>query len=143
MAHTRLALVDPRGGSQPMASNEWLVTVNGELFDHKAERARLEASGATFRTNSDTEVWLHALRAEGPAAFERASGQFAIAAFDRTTRGLFLARDRFGICPLFATVADGWLLWASTITSRSSERARVAPSSPTSVPSSPGGGGTP
>lgn len=117
MVHTRLALVDPRGGRQPMASTEWLVTVNGELFDHKAERARLESTGAAFRTSSDTEVWLHMLRAEGQASFERASGQFAIAAFERAPRRLFLARDRFGICPLFATVADGWLLWGSTIAS--------------------------
>ncbi len=117
MVHSRLALVDPRGGSQPMASNKWLVTVNGERFDHKAERAKLESTGATFRTNSDTEVWLHALGAHGAAAFEGATGQFAVAAFERTARTLFLARDRFGICPLFATVTDGWLLWGSTMAS--------------------------
>jgi len=116
MTVQRLALVDPEGGRQPMSAEDGTlhVAVNGELFRHAEERARLERSGERFRTRSDTEVWLHAWRAEGSRYLERAQGQFALAVWSRPDRRLWLARDRFGICPLFIAEAGGWLLWAST-----------------------------
>jgi len=117
MGVRRLALVDPVGGGQPMADEEGrvVVSVNGELYNYRSERKRLETSGERFRTDSDTEVWLRAWRREGPDFLPRARGQFALAAWDRSERRLTLARDRFGICPLFVCRTDGWLLWASEI----------------------------
>ncbi len=113
----RLALVDPDHGRQPMSdpTGRWTVIVNGELFEHAAERDRLAARGARFRSRCDTEVWVHALADEGDAYLGRARGQFALAAWDRAARRLVLARDRFGICPLYTARADGWLLFASEI----------------------------
>lgn len=114
MVVRRLALVDPEHGAQPMALGGLRLSVNGELFAHRAERTRLEGAGTVFRTASDTEVWLQAWRKDGPAYLERAHGQFALAMWSSEERTLWLARDRFGICPLFLARADGWLLWASS-----------------------------
>ncbi len=113
----RLALVDPDHGAQPMSdpSGRWTAVANGELFDHRAERARLAARGARFATACDTEVWLHAFADEGAAYLPKARGQFALAMWDRDERRLLLARDRFGICPLYTARADGWLIFASEI----------------------------
>jgi asparagine synthase (glutamine-hydrolysing) len=113
----RLALVDPAGGRQPMSdeAGRVVVAVNGELFDHAAERARLEALGARFRTRSDTEVWTRALAIQGERYLASARGQFAVAIWFAADRRLVLARDRFGICPLYTARAGGWLLFASEI----------------------------
>jgi asparagine synthase (glutamine-hydrolysing) len=81
LAHTRLAIVDPAGGQQPLGNADgtaWLV-FNGEIFNHVALRQELEALGHTFRTRCDTEVVLQAYERWGPAAFERFDGQWAVA----------------------------------------------------------------
>jgi asparagine synthase (glutamine-hydrolysing) len=113
----RLALVDPAGGEQPFAdaAGRFHAVANGELFEHAAERARLLARGARFRSRCDTEVWPHAFAAHGEGYLARARGQFAVAVWDRDERRLVLARDRFGICPLYTARAAGWLLFASEI----------------------------
>lgn len=113
----RLALVDPEHGRQPLTdpSGRFVVVANGELFSHAEERQRLEARGARFRTRCDTEVWTQAVALDGEAAFPAARGQFAVAVWDQRERRLMLARDRFGICPLYTAQADGWLLFASEI----------------------------
>jgi asparagine synthase (glutamine-hydrolysing) len=111
----RLALVDPEGGRQPIAGERFVAVVNGELFEHAAERARLEGRGARFRTRCDSEVWVHAWGDAGERYLPAAAGQFALAIWDRRERRLVLARDRFGICPLYTAEADGWLLFASEI----------------------------
>jgi asparagine synthase (glutamine-hydrolysing) len=111
----RLALVDPAAGHQPVVGERFVAAVNGELFDHAAERARLERRGARFRTRCDSEVWIHAFADAGEAYLATAAGQFALALWDRRERRLVLARDRFGICPLYTAEADGWLLFASEI----------------------------
>jgi asparagine synthase (glutamine-hydrolysing) len=111
----RLALVDPAGGHQPVVGERFVAVVNGELFAHAAERARLERRGARFRTRCDSEVWVHAFAEEGEGYLAAAAGQFALAIWDRAERRLVLARDRFGICPLYTAEADGWLLFASEI----------------------------
>lgn len=113
----RLALVDLAGGHQPVAdaSGRFVVVANGELFHHREERARLEGRGARFRTRCDTEVWAHAVALDGEDYLARARGQFAVAIWDAAERRLVLARDRFGICPLYTARADGWLLFASEI----------------------------
>lgn len=113
----RLALVDPEHGRQPVAdpSGRFVAVANGELFHHRAERERLTALGARFRTRCDTEVWVHAIAREGEDYLARARGQFALACWDAAERRLILARDRFGICPLYTARAGGWLLFASEI----------------------------
>lgn len=113
----RLALVDPARGHQPIAdpSGRFVVVANGELFRHREERERLEGRGARFRTRCDTEVWAHAIALDGEDYLPRARGQFAVALWDASERRLILARDRFGICPLYTARADGWLLFASEV----------------------------
>ena len=103
LCHTRLSIVDLRGGAQPMHNEDqsiWVV-FNGEIFDHVELRAELEACGHRFYTRSDTEVIVHAYEQWGVDAFRRFNGQFAIALWDSRTRQLWLVRDRIGILPLF------------------------------------------
>jgi asparagine synthase (glutamine-hydrolysing) len=119
LGHLRLSIVDLACGQQPMstADGRYWVTFNGEIFNHVELRQELESAGHVFRTRSDTEVLLTAFRAWGPACLERFNGQWAFALWDRDTRTAFLARDRFGVRPLFhTTLADGQtILFASEI----------------------------
>jgi asparagine synthase (glutamine-hydrolysing) len=111
----RLALVDPQGGRQPVQddSGRFVAVCNGELFYHDEDRARLSLRGARFSSRCDSEVWVHAIKLEGEDFLAAARGQFAVAIYDRAERRLLLARDRFGICPLYTAQADGWLMFAS------------------------------
>jgi len=105
--HRRLAIIDPSpAGAQPMLLEEagLAITFNGEIYNYRALRDELVASGATLRTQSDTEVILHLYRQHGPACVKQLRGMFALAIRDRARRGLFLARDPLGIKPLY--VAD-------------------------------------
>ena len=114
MAHTRLAIVDPTSaGHQPMEdpSGRWLVTYNGEIFNHAELRDQLPS--VPFRGHSDTETLVHALDAWGEAALPRLNGMFAFAALDSAGRRLLLARDRFGKKPLYLARAQGALWFAS------------------------------
>jgi asparagine synthase (glutamine-hydrolysing) len=114
MAHTRLAIVDPTSaGHQPMEdpSGRWLVTYNGEIFNHAELRGQLPS--VSFRGHSDTETLVHALDAWGEAALPRLNGMFAFAALDSSGRRLLLARDRFGKKPLYLARAQGALWFAS------------------------------
>ena len=113
--HLRLSIVDLAHGQQPMSTADgrhWVV-FNGEIFNHVELRRELEALGHRFRTRCDTEVLLHAYRQWGRACLERFNGQWAFALWDRAAGTFFLARDRFGVRPLFYTVADGTVLFAS------------------------------
>jgi asparagine synthase (glutamine-hydrolysing) len=105
----RLAIVDlTPTGHQPMESRDgrYVLVFNGEIYDHHALRAELEAAGTRFRGRSDTEVLLEAIATWGlAAALARANGMFALACWDRAERRLLLARDRFGEKPLYS----GWL----------------------------------
>lgn len=115
LAHTRLALVDLAGGAQPIGNEEgsvWLIA-NGEIFDHREHRDRLEQCGHRFRTGTDVEVLLHGYEQWGLDAFGRFDGQFAAAIWDAATRCLVLVRDRFGILPLFWAEAEGAVVFAS------------------------------
>lgn len=108
LAHRRLVVVDPSpGAGQPfMDPHDWGVLVyNGELYNDAELRRDLAARGVRFRTASDTETVLAALLEWGEAALERFRGMFALAFYDRRTRGLLLARDPLGIKPLYWT---GW-----------------------------------
>ncbi|MFN3890323.1 MAG: asparagine synthase (glutamine-hydrolyzing) [Beijerinckiaceae bacterium] len=110
LGHRRLALVDlSDAGAQPMASADgrYVVTFNGEIYNHRALRSELERDGAVFRSHSDTEVLLalYARAGEGMLRFLR--GMFAFAIWDNLKRELFLARDPYGIKPLYIS-NDGW-----------------------------------
>jgi len=118
LGHRRLAIIDLATGEQPMTSVDGALTVvfNGEIYNFQALRQDLEASGAVFRTNSDTEVILHGWRKWGPDCVTRFDGMFAFALYDQARRCLFLARDRLGVKPLFYTeLSDGSVLFASEL----------------------------
>jgi asparagine synthase (glutamine-hydrolysing) len=110
LGHRRLSILDLSDrASQPMASADAkiVVTFNGEIYNYKKLRAELESAGVRFRTNSDTEALLHLYERHGAAMVQRLRGMFAFAIWDEMRRELFLARDPYGIKPLY-TVNDGW-----------------------------------
>ncbi len=121
LANRRLSIVGLLDGKQPIFNEDRSVSVvfNGELFDYPEMRAELEARGHRFRTHCDTEIIPHRYEDHEEGMFEHLRGQFALALWDQRKRKLLLARDRFGICPLYwtrQTSADGdWLLFASEI----------------------------
>jgi asparagine synthase (glutamine-hydrolysing) len=103
LAHTRLAIIDVRGGDQPLESEDGRVTVvvNGEIYNHLELRADLERRGHRFATHSDSEVVLHGYEEHGPAVASRLNGIFAFALWDAGKRRLVAARDHFGVKPLY------------------------------------------
>jgi asparagine synthase (glutamine-hydrolysing) len=119
LGHVRLAILDPSARAhQPLstADGQGVIAYNGEVYNFGALREELEAEGVVFSSRSDTEVVLQALHRWGPlAALPRLDGMFAFAYFDRRSRTLWLARDRLGIKPLFATAQGRRLGFASEI----------------------------
>jgi asparagine synthase (glutamine-hydrolysing) len=109
LASTRLSIVDIEGGFQPLCNEQrdvWLVH-NGEIFNHLELREQLITRGHRFRTQSDSEVIVHAYEELGPDAWREFNGQFSVALWDRRTAELWLVRDRLGIHPLlYAQVGD-------------------------------------
>jgi asparagine synthase (glutamine-hydrolysing) len=120
LANRRLAIIDPHpAGDMPMASasGNLVITYNGEIYNFLELRAELERLGHRFRTRTDTEVALAAYETWGPASVERFNGMFALAIWDRGRRELFLARDRYGIKPLYYADVGPLFLFASEIKS--------------------------
>lgn len=118
LGHRRLAIIDVAGGQQPLFNEDRSVVVvyNGEIYNFKALTEELLARGHRFRTNSDTEVIVHAWEEWREQCVTRFRGMFAFALWDSRTRTLFLARDRLGIKPLYyAALADGTVLFASEL----------------------------
>jgi asparagine synthase (glutamine-hydrolysing) len=115
LAPTRLSIVDVAGGAQPLTNEDGLViiTYNGEVYNHVELRANLEGKGHVFKTRTDTEVLVHAYEQWGEAMLSRLNGQFAFAIYDRRHETLFLARDRFGVRPLYYAERNGDLFFAS------------------------------
>ncbi len=110
LGHRRLAIQDPHPrANQPMVSDDgrFVVTFNGQIYNHPALRTELEAEGARYRTSCDTETLLHLYARRGPDMVKALRGMFAFAIWDVERRGLFLARDPYGIKPLY-TCDDGW-----------------------------------
>jgi asparagine synthase (glutamine-hydrolysing) len=104
LAHRRLAIVDlTAAGDQPMTTSDGALRIvfNGEIYNHRELRQQLQAKGHRFVSGSDTEVLLHAYREYGRAMVAHLRGMFAFALWDEARRGLFLARDHFGIKPLY------------------------------------------
>ena len=117
LANRRLSIVGLADGKQPISNEDGTISVvfNGELFDYPEQRAKLEAKGHRFRTHCDTELFPHLWEEYGEGMFEHLHGQYAVALWDARERRLILARDRFGICPLYWAQRDGWLLLGSEI----------------------------
>jgi asparagine synthase (glutamine-hydrolysing) len=117
IAARRLAIIDLDGGDQPIASEDGNVVVvqNGEIYNYRELMHELERAGHTFRTRCDTEVLVHGYEEWGAALWQRLRGMFAVCVWDRRARRLVLARDRFGIKPLYYRDADGELAFSSEL----------------------------
>jgi asparagine synthase (glutamine-hydrolysing) len=117
LVNTRLSIVDLAAGDQPIADDtgRYWVVQNGEIYNHVELRAELEALGHRFETRCDTEVIAHAFARWGADCLHRFVGPFAIAVWDRAERTLLLARDRFGVRPLFLASRGSTLLFASEV----------------------------
>ena len=117
LAMRRLSIIDLAGGDQPIANEDGRIQViqNGEIYNYRHLRGELEGRGHTFSTHSDTEVLVHLYEERGPAFVEALRGMFAIAIWDSRENRLLLARDRFGIKPLYYRVADGMVSFASEL----------------------------
>lgn len=111
--HRRLSIIDlDTRANQPMSSDDGrhVIVFNGEIYNFRELRRSLEGRGEIFGTQSDTEVLLKLYRYEGEAMLSRLCGMFALAIWDRQTRSVFMARDPYGIKPLYmARCRQGWL----------------------------------
>ena len=120
LGHRRLSIVDVAHGQQPMWSEDrrFVIVYNGEVFNHPSLKPELEAAGVRYRTRSDTETVLHLYARLGERGVERMRGMFAFAIWDTLERRLFLARDRYGVKPLYYVHRpDGTLIFGSEIKS--------------------------
>src|SRR5947208_3733738 len=118
LVHRRLAIIDVGpSGAQPMATPNLRhhLVFNGEIYNYRELRRELEARGERFATASDTEVLLLLIAREGPAALARLRGMFALACWDAVDRSLLLARDRFGVKPLYIAATPSSLAFASEL----------------------------
>ncbi|MXP14250.1 amidotransferase 1, exosortase A system-associated [Altererythrobacter confluentis] len=118
LGHRRLSIIDLAGSPQPMhsADGRAVIVFNGEIYNFRELRAELQALGAQFRTDGDTEVILAAYQQWGTDCLARLQGMFAFAVYDLARRELFLARDRLGVKPLFmAPLSDGSIAFASEL----------------------------
>lgn len=117
LAHARLSIIDLKDGTQPIHNEDkslWII-YNGEVFNYPELRQELVRSGHKFYTSSDTEVILHLYEDKGINCLKELNGQFAFAIWDSNNRALFLARDRVGILPLYYTIQNQRLYFASEI----------------------------
>src|SRR5437764_1772907 len=117
IAARRLAIIDLTGGDQPIANEDGSVVVvqNGEIYNYRELMHELERVGHRFRTRCDTEVLVHGYEEWGARLWERLRGVFAVAIWDARERRLVLARDRFGIKPLYYRHVGGELSFASEL----------------------------
>jgi asparagine synthase (glutamine-hydrolysing) len=116
LGHRRLAIIDTTpAGHQPMisADHRYVLTYNGEVYNFRELRAELEARGCWFRSRTDSEVVLYALAEWGVEAVHRFNGMFALALWDRRDERLLLARDRYGVKPLYYTEQPGFFAFGS------------------------------
>ena len=113
----RLSIIDLEHGEQPMANEDGrsVVVHNGEIYNHDELRADLHSKGHAFATRCDSEVLVHGYEEHGADLLPRLRGMFAFAAWDGRRRTLLLARDRFGIKPLYYRIGDGTLAFASEL----------------------------
>ena len=116
LGHRRLAIIDlTPAAHQPMVTRDgqFAISYNGEVYNFQEIRAQLQSLGHQFHSRSDSEVILYAYNQWGPKCVERFNGMFAFAIWDKKRQELFLARDRYGIKPLYYTFVGSTLLFAS------------------------------
>jgi asparagine synthase (glutamine-hydrolysing) len=115
--HARLSIIDLNSGHQPLSNEDgtiWIV-FNGEIYNFRELRAFLSAKGHIFKTQTDTEVIVHLYEELGPQCVEKLRGMFAFALWDENTKSLLLARDRVGIKPLYYSLSEEAVVFASEI----------------------------
>ena len=118
LGHRRLAILDPTpAGQQPMIStnNQFVISYNGEVYNYRELRAELQSKGYWFHSKTDTEVVLNAFCEWGTDCLTKLNGMFAFAIWDRKNKKLILARDRYGIKPLYYCLTDQHLIFGSEI----------------------------
>ncbi len=117
LAHRRLSVVDPEGGSQPMVRKKgehaYVIIYNGELYNAEDLKKILMAKGHSFKSHSDTEVLLVAYMEWGTQCVHHLNGIYAFGVWSEKDHSLFLARDHFGVKPLFYSLVDGNLVFGS------------------------------
>src|SRR5690348_11998019 len=119
LANRRLSIIDIEGGAQPMSNDDqsiW-ITYNGEIYNFPELKEELEAKGKRFRTRSDTEVILRAYEVYGTSAFAKLNGIFGLAIYDKTLGKVFVARDPFGVKPIYFLENNEKTLFGSEIRS--------------------------
>src|SRR5207247_9357730 len=117
MAMRRLSIIDVQTGQQPLSNEDeslWIV-YNGEIYNHRELRSRLEALGHHYRTKSDTETIVHLYEEHGRECVQHLRGMFAFAVWDRERSSLFVARDRLGIKPLYYRLTQESFVFGSEI----------------------------
>ncbi|MDR1012252.1 MAG: asparagine synthase (glutamine-hydrolyzing) [Coxiellaceae bacterium] len=118
LGHRRLAIIDlSSAGHQPMQTRDgrFTITYNGEVYNFKELRAQLELLGHVFYSNTDTEVVLYSYIEWGVKAIEKYNGMFSFAIWDKEEKKMFLARDRYGIKPLYYYITDKYFVFASEV----------------------------
>ena len=119
LGHCRLSIIDLKTGNQPMKkihnNKEYVIVYNGELYNTEEIKEDLISKGYTFNTTSDTEVVLTAFIEYSCTCLEYLNGIFAFVIYEKTSNMLFLARDRLGIKPLFYTIYQNNIIFASEI----------------------------
>jgi len=117
LGHRRLSIIDLSTGAQPMGdvAGQAMVTFNGEIYNFQDLKPKLQAAGRIFGTHSDTEIILNGYLEQGPACLESFEGMFSFALWDKRTKTLFAARDRFGKKPFYYTLQNGVFAFASEL----------------------------
>ena len=119
MAMRRLSIIDLSSGQQPIFTDDKQIVIvfNGEIYNYRELKARLESEGVTFNTSSDTEVILKAYEKYGVESFQWLDGMYGFSIYDKKINKLFIARDYFGEKPLYYTHTDKEFIWASELKS--------------------------
>lgn len=119
MGMRRLSIIDLSSGKQPIFSDDKQIVIvfNGEIYNYRILKAKLEAEGVTFNTSSDTEVILKAYEKYGVESFQWLDGMYGFSIYDKNCNKLFIARDFFGEKPLYYTHTDNAFIWASELKS--------------------------
>lgn len=115
LGHKRLAIVDLENGNQPMYYKEYIIVYNGEIYNAEEIKEELKEKGYTFETTSDTEVIIKGYAEYKEKLLDKMEGIFAFGIYNKETKEMFLARDRFGIKPLYYSIKDDNIVFASMI----------------------------
>jgi len=117
LGHKRLSIIDLARGTQPMEDEKYVIIFNGEIYNYKELKNDLEKKGYKFKTNSDTEVLLKIYEYSKEKCLDKLEGMFAFAIWDKQKKELFTARDRLGVKPLYYTILNKEIIFASEIKS--------------------------